>query len=181
MVLETCEALVDQFVMFSESNEHYHSTGCYPTGREKHLRIPRQKIMLSATIGSPDDLSRRVGIPSIKTLPIPARFRLAVPGKRLLLMPNTDEHERQLETLALEVALRLKRSVWLCSSGNEASNYAKKLQDLAAIRVATNQPIFIAKARAEEIDDFVDSPSGHLFTAVGRTEWILKGNFVVSW
>lgn len=139
--------------------------GCYPLANEKYLRLPRQRIMLSATIGLPDDLSRRIGIPSIKSVPIPARYRLAVPGKRLLLFPDTDAREGELEILALEMAQRLKRSVWLCSSGNEARLHAKKLQDSLQAKGISDQPIFIAKARAEEIDQFVDAEAGHLFTA----------------
>ena len=139
--------------------------GCYPLANEKYLRLPRQRIMLSATIGLPDDLSRRIGIPFVKSVPIPARYRLAVPGKRLLLFPDTDARENELEILALESAQRLKRSVWLCRSGNEARTYAKKLQDSLHVKGITDQPIFIAKARAEEIDQFVEAKTGHLFTA----------------
>ena len=150
--------------------------GCYPLALEKHIRSPRQRIMLSATIGSPDDLSRRIGIPSIKTVPIPARYRLAVPGKRLLLFPDTEAREAELEVLSLEMAIRLKRSVWLCSSGNEANVWAKKLQELMKTRGVTDQPLFIAKARAEEIDQFVDAPTGHLFTAARYDGMDFEGN-----
>lgn len=139
--------------------------GCYPLANEKYLRLPRQRIMLSATIGLPDDLSRRIGIPLINSVPIPARYRVAVPGKRLLLFPDTDARESELELLAIEMAQRLKRSVWLCSSANEARIYAKKLEDSLKAKAVSDQPIFIARARAEEIDQFVDAKTGHLFTA----------------
>jgi hypothetical protein len=139
--------------------------GCYPLANEKYVRLPRQRIMLSATLGLPDDLSRRIGIPFIKSVPIPARYRVAVPGKRLLLFPDTNARESELELLAIEMAQRLKRSVWLCSSANEARIYAKKLEDSLKTKGVFDQPIFIARARAEEIDQFVDAKTGHLFTA----------------
>src|SRR5262249_55623474 len=132
--------------------------------------------MLSATIGSPDDLSRRVGISLIKTVPVPAKYRVAGPRKRLFFLAQTREHELPLETFSLGNALRLRRAVWFCSSGTEANRYARKLEDLARARGATEQPIFIAKARAEEIDQFVDSSKGHLFTA-GRYDGMdFEGN-----
>jgi Type III restriction enzyme, res subunit/Helicase C-terminal domain len=139
--------------------------GCYPLANEKHLRQPLQRIMLSATIGLPDDLSRRIGIPNIKSVPLEARYRLAVPGKRLLLFPDSEAREKEMEALALDAASKLRRSVWLCSSGNEAALWSKKLQDFIQAKGITDQPIFIAKARAEEIDQFVDAKAGHLFTA----------------
>lgn len=139
--------------------------GSYPLSTENHIRKPQQRILLSATIGSADDLSRRIGVPNIKHLPIPARFRLAVPGKRLLAFPDTDSREADMEKLAFECALKLRRSVWLCASSHEADLWSAKLRDQLNSRQITDQPIFLAKGQAEEIDQFVDSDGGHLFTA----------------
>ena len=139
--------------------------GSYPLFAEKHISSPRQRIFLSATIGSADDLARRVGVPKIKTLPIEPKYRLSVPGKRLLLFPDSESHEDQMEALALDTALRLKRSVWLCGSSHEATVWSDKLQAHLTGKGVQGQPIFLAKASAEEIDQFVDAPTGHLFCA----------------
>ena len=41
----------------------------------------------------------------------------------------------------------------------------ERLKACLAEKQITDQPIFIAKAQAEEIDQFVDAKTGHLFTA----------------
>jgi hypothetical protein len=139
--------------------------GSYPLFAEKHMSSPKQRIFLSATIGSADDLARRIGIPKVKTLPIEPKFRLSVPGKRLLLFPDSENHEGQLEALAFDVAVKLKRSVWLCGSSHEAKVWCDKLSTHLTSKEVKGQPVFLAKASAEEIDQFVDAPTGHLFCA----------------
>jgi hypothetical protein len=139
--------------------------GCYPLVSENHFKKPKQRILLSATIGTADDLSRRTGIPGIKSLPIAPQYRSAVPGKRLIIFPDNESRESDMVKLALEVALKLKRSVWLCASSAEANLWAEKLREQLNSKQITDQPIFIAEGQAEEIDQFVDAKTGHLFTA----------------
>lgn len=139
--------------------------GCYPLISEKHIKKPRQRILLSATIGTADDLSRRTGIPEVKSLPIAPQYRSAVPGKRLLIFPDNESRESDMVRLALEAAFKFKRSVWLCASSTEANHWAEKLRELLNYKQITDQPIFIAEGQAEEIDQFVDAKAGHLFTA----------------
>src|SRR5205823_4654028 len=84
---------------------------------------------------------------------------------RLLLFPDSETREKEMEALALDTAIKLRRSVWLCSSGNETALWSKRLSDSLQSKGISDQPIFVAKARAEEIDQFVDARAGHLFTA----------------
>jgi hypothetical protein len=102
--------------------------GCYPLVGENHIRKPRQRILLSATIGTADDLSRRTGISGLRSLPIPARYGHAAPGKRLLIFPDNEAREKDMEKLAFETAAKLKKSVWLCSSSAEANNQSLRLR-----------------------------------------------------
>lgn len=139
--------------------------GCYPLVGERHISTPRQRILLSATIGSADDLSRRTGIPNVKTVPIEPKYRLSVPGKRLLVFPDSGSREAEMESLALDAAQKLKRSVWLCGSSHEATVWSDKLRAHLTSKGVQDQPIYIAKARAEEIDQFVEAKTGHLFCA----------------
>ncbi len=139
--------------------------GCYPLTGEKHVQKPKQRILMSATIGTADDLSRRTGIPEIRNLPIAPQFRFTVPGKRLLIFPDSEVRESDMEELALNLAIKLKRSVWLCASSTEQNHWSEKLGNCLTQRQITDQPLFVAEAQAEEIDQFVEAPSGHLFTA----------------
>jgi len=157
--------LLRSSLCFVGSNSITIRPGCYPLTGEEHIRRPRQRILMSATIGTADDLSRRTGIPEIKSLPIAPRYRLAVPGKRLLIFPDSEAREADMEMIAFAVAIKLKRSVWLCASSAEANVWSEKLKGQLAERQITDQPIFIAKAQAEEIDEFVEAKTGHLFTA----------------
>lgn len=157
--------LLRSSLCFVGSNSITIRPGCYPLTGEEHIRKPRQRILMSATIGTADDLSRRTGIPEIKSLPIAPRYRLAVPGKRLLIFPNSEARETDMEMIAFAVAIKLKRSVWLCASSAERSHWSQKLKEQLANRQITDQPMFIAEAQAEEIDQFVEAESGHLFTA----------------
>jgi hypothetical protein len=143
---------------------------------ERHISSPRQKLFLSATIGSADDLCRRVGIPKVKTLPIEPKYRLSVPGKRLLVFPDSESRETEMETLALDTAQKLKRSVWLCGSSHEATVWSDKLQAHLASKGIQDQPIFVAKARAEEIDQFIEAETGHLFCAARYDGMDFEGN-----
>ncbi|MBC8218168.1 MAG: hypothetical protein H8E73_06850 [Planctomycetes bacterium] len=70
-----------------------------------------------------------------------------------------------MESLAFAVATRLKRSVWLCASFAERNHWSQRLRQLIEDKQISDQPIFIAEAQAEEIDQFVDAKAGHLFTA----------------
>lgn len=150
--------------------------GCYPLFKEDHIKKPQQRIMLSATIGSVDDLSRRIGIPKIDNLPIAPKFRLAVPGKRLLLFPDNEKRESNMVALALEAAMKLKRSVWLCDSSNEIRFWSNRLQDHLQDKGIGDQPLFIAMKQAEEIDQFIEAPAGHLFTAARYDGMDFEGN-----
>src|SRR5208282_603471 len=85
--------------------------------------------------------------------------------KRLLIFPDNESRESDMVELALETALKLKRSVWLCASSAEANLWAEKLREQLNNKQITDQPVFIAEGQAEEIDQFVDAETGHLFTA----------------
>jgi hypothetical protein len=139
--------------------------GCYPLTGEEHIRKPTQRILMSATIGTADDLSRRTGISEIKSLPIAPHYRYAVPGKRLLIFPDNEARETDLETLALNLAIKLRRSVWLCASSAEQNDWSEKLSEHIAKAGIVDQPLFVAEAQAEEIDQFMEAEAGHLFTA----------------
>ncbi len=139
--------------------------GCYPLENEAHIQKPAQRIFLSATIGTADDLARRVGISGIESLSIDSKYKQAVPGKRLLIFPESEGREDEMEALALDAALRIKRSVWLCASAAEVEIWSDRLSQELAKRNITDQPLFIAEGQAEEIDQFVDAKLGHLFTA----------------
>jgi len=139
--------------------------GCYPLAGEDHIRRPKQRILMSATIGTADDLARRTGIPEIRSLPMSPQYRYAVPGKRLLIFPDSEMREPDMEKLAFNAAVKLRRSVWLCASSAEQNHWSQRLKEYLANGQVTDQPLFVAEARAEEIDQFTEAEVGHLFTA----------------
>ncbi len=137
----------------------------YPLISNKHYREAKQRIYMSATIGDPGDLSRRLGVRNIKKIPVPQTDAESTFGRRLLLMNRVDEGDIPDRLgAAILTALRIHpKSVWLCSS----SEIAAKYRDLAMKWLEGNEfvghPSWQLTPEGDEIDEFKQAEQGHLF------------------
>ncbi len=133
-----------------------------PTALNSGYSQARQRIYLSATLGSMDDLQRRVVGGRITRLvpdePLPAG---ATGKRRFILNPSgSTAFDEGVLGLALEqVAAAGGRAAWLCASNDEADTLQALLE---------NQGQAVYRLRAGD-DDMVDAwsrvPAGHLVTA----------------
>ena len=137
----------------------------YPLISNKHYREAKQRIYMSATIGDPGDLSRRLGVRNIKKIPVPQADAESTFGRRLVLMNRVDEGDiPERLGAAILTALRIHpKSVWLCSSTDIAAKY----RDVAMKWMEENQlvghPSWLLTPEGDEIDEFKRAEKGHLF------------------
>jgi hypothetical protein len=82
----------------------------------------KQRVYMSATLGTMDDLERRLGIGPIERIDVPSELHAGSTGRRLFVVnPSSDASVTQpLGRLVLELAGDQERVAWLCSSHQEA-------------------------------------------------------------
>ncbi len=137
----------------------------YPLISNSYYNKATQRIYMSATIGDPGDLGRRLGIRNIKKVPIPQEDAESTYGRRLLLMNRLDEGDiphRLGEAILTAIRIHPK-SVWLCSSGDIAAKYQKIVMEWLEENLIVGHPSWILTPEGDEIQAFKQSAAGHLF------------------
>lgn len=139
----------------------------YPLISNLHYEQSRQRIYLSATIGDPGDLGRRLGARGIVKIPIPPEFSEKTFGRRLIVMNRIeDENFPPRVQGAVLAALRiLPKSLWLCSSHRDAVNYRQVVSEWLNSNGLVGHPTWVLTPLGDEIEQFKASPRGHLFVA----------------
>jgi DEAD/DEAH box helicase/Helicase C-terminal domain len=135
-----------------------------PTRTVAGYREAQQRIYMSATLGTMDDLQRRLGVDPVTRVEVPAEFTShSATGTRLFLLnPGA---ERSIEegplSFALEQAAQTNRVVWLCASSIEADRIASAL-------VAGRLPVYrLAPGDDTTFERWRASDGAHL-VAAGR-------------
>ena len=130
-----------------------------PTQTNAHFAQPERRLYLSATVGSSDDLQRRLGVPPFEKLTASAQPRQ---GARFVLMwPEVEK----LSISALVDSLRplldpYPKALWLCARGETADGV---MSALAESRPSGDIHRLIADNGADEL--FSKATEGHLVTA----------------
>ena len=137
----------------------------YPLVSNPYYSGARQRIYMSATIGNPGDLARRLGVKNIKKVPVDQEDAGSTFGRRLLLMNRLDEGDiPQRLGAAILTALRIHpKSVWLCSSVDAASKFQKLVLEWLEKNQLAGHPSWILTPEGDEIEHFKQSAAGHLF------------------
>lgn len=139
----------------------------YPLMSNLHYEQAQQRLYMSATVGDPSDLSRRLGVRNIKKIPVPSEYAEKTFGRRLVVMNRVEEEEipERLRTVIL-AALRIHpKSVWLCSSQAEAIRSRDAVSEWLNSNGLVGHPTWILTPLGDEIDQFKTAPRGHLFVA----------------
>ena len=140
----------------------------YPLIDNDQYENATQVIYMSATVGDPGDLSRRLGVRPITRLQVPSRFSDTSSGRRLIVMNSTnDDSDIPIRmSNALLQAIRLHpKSLWLCSSENKAINLRDAVVRWLEAKGLTGHSTWILTSLGDEIDQFRRSSAGHLFVA----------------
>lgn len=132
-----------------------------PTRVNRWYSSAKQRIYLSATLGSMEDLQRRLGVEPVTAVDIPSALHREATGRRLLLLNPTSDAGLSPGPLAfaLEQAKLSGRVAWLCASHYEADQVQGHLRD-AGLRVYRLIP-----GDDAELERWLSSPAGHLIAA----------------
>ncbi|MFJ5699001.1 helicase C-terminal domain-containing protein [Arthrobacter sp. NPDC093139] len=133
-----------------------------PTALNQWHNKAQQRLYMSATLGSMDDLQRRLGTGSIERL-VPEQ---ALPdgetgSRQLVLNPTSDLPDSEP---VIEWALTLSRAAkgraaWLCSSNSEADDIERALLN------ASEATYRLRSGNDSALDQWIKAKNGHLITA----------------
>ena len=140
----------------------------YPLIENDQYRDTEQVLYMSATIGDPGDLARRLGTRPIQKILVPAHFADRSSGKRLIVMNRTNDDSDIPSRMALALLNAIRahpKSVWLCASEREASRLCTVVKMWLEKHQCTGHPTWILTPLGDEIDQFRQAPAGHLFVA----------------
>ncbi|MFI9327938.1 DEAD/DEAH box helicase [Kitasatospora sp. NPDC052868] len=136
----------------------YHS----PTMLNAQYKRARQRIYLSATLGSMDDLQRRIGGEPVTRLTTAVPLPTGATGERqLVLNPTTASptDERVLEWALAQAEAAGGRAAWLCASHAEADALEETLAEYG-------QQVYRLKPGDDSmVDAWSRAETGHLITA----------------
>lgn len=127
----------------------------FPAARLRYWSAPSQRIYLSATVGSADDLQRRLGCGKVTRLDVPRADEST--GRRLVFF-GTEKRTGNWLTPILRAS---SKSLWLCSSSNEADAAMHALEQNGF------KPAWRLTSEGDEIETFKVAEEGHL-VAGGR-------------
>jgi hypothetical protein len=137
----------------------------YPLTANSHYQDVQQRLYVSATIGDPSDLSRRLGTKPIEKIPVPSNLAEQTYGRRLIVMNRIEDEDipRRLQAVIL-AALRIHpKSLWLCSSQSEATKVSQLVLKWLNNNGIVGHRSWILTSLGGEIDDFKEARQGHLF------------------
>ena len=139
----------------------------YPLRDNDRYADPQQRIYMSATIGDPADLARRLGTEPIVKLPVGAEQSAETYGRRLLVL-NPDDPAAipgRLDAVML-AALRIQpKSLWLCSSKPDAERFRTEVTAWLEANGLPSGPSWLLSSLGDELDRFKAAGAGHLFAA----------------
>jgi hypothetical protein len=139
----------------------------YPLVSWPHYADSSQRLYVSATIGDPSDLSRRLGVRPITKIPVDPKYSEKTSGRRLVVMNRIEEEDIPPKLgRAILTALKIHpKSVWLCSSRADAEKYKEVVSIWLNKTGFVGHPTWLLSSLGDEIDEFKISPQGHLFVA----------------
>lgn len=122
---------------------------------------------MSATIGEPSDLCRRLGVRKIEKIPILPNLSETTSGRRLLIMNRIEDKEiaTKVGTSIMTSLKKHPKSVWMCTSNNEAIKLSQIVSEWLNENGLVGHNSWILSSLGDEIDQFKSSNNGHLFVA----------------
>lgn len=139
----------------------------YPLLANFHYTETQQRIYMSATIGDPGDMSRRLGVRPITKIPVPPQYAEKTSGHRFIVMNRIEDKDipERLQAVILACLRIHPKSVWLFSSEADARKFRGIVSEWLNGNGLVGHPTWLLTPLGDEIDQFKASPSGHLFVA----------------
>ena len=133
-----------------------------PTALHDGYNKAKQRIYLSATLGSMDDLQRRIGSDQVTRLVTEQPLFPGSTGERMLALNPASEHALDhgvLEWALEQVQAAGGKAAWLCASHTEADT-------LQTILGALDHPVYRLRTGDDTaVDSWSRAPQGQLITA----------------
>jgi hypothetical protein len=142
---------------------------CLPVQTLARWSDPAQRLYLSATIGDPADLQRRLGCGPITKIGSDADAPTL--GRRLIVLNNDVEAgEDQLlpeapAGVVLEALRSQSKAVWLCASRAQVDTWMRVIPGWLASHDLPSSPVWQLGPLGDEMERFRTAPVGHLFVA----------------
>lgn len=134
----------------------------YPLLNNSYYESAKQRIYMSATIGDPADLSRRLG--TKKVLKISENNKSQeTSGRRLIVMVAEKDGSNRLEKSILSALKILPKSLWICNSKINADKHAENFPKWLEECGVGKQKSWILTSLGNEMNEFKKSSDGHLF------------------
>lgn len=139
----------------------------YPLNDNTQMMGTQQRIYMSATIGDTNDIGRRLGVIDIEKIQVPTEYSNVTNGRRLIVMNKIEEQDipKRLQYAVLDSLQKHPKSIWLCSSENEALKMQSAVRSWLESNGYIGHPYWLLSNLGDEIDQFKRSQSGHLFIA----------------
>jgi len=124
-----------------------------------------QRLYMSATIGEPRDLCRRLGLTRIVKIPIPNEFAETTSGRRLVVINRMEDEDipARLEAAIIAALRRHPKSVWLCASKLEAAKMQQLVSEWLNANGFVGHQTWRLSNLGDEIEHFKRASRGHLF------------------
>ena len=132
-----------------------------PTRTLPQFEASSRRVYMSATLGTMDDLQRRLGVPAPTQLLLDDPVREEPVGERIFIInPGDDDAltDRPFD-FVLEQADQAGRVAWLCASHDEADRVQR------ALTAVTRTSYRLRSGDDRSLADWADDPNGHLVTA----------------
>jgi len=142
---------------------------CLPTQTISRWRDPEQRIYLSATVGDPADLQRRLGSGTI--VKIGGSDDAPTLGRRLIILNNdVDQADDVLFPARISRAIlaslnKQPKAVWMCASHSQADLWEQSVLPWLKDNGIPDAPAWRIGRHGQELEAFKSAKSGHLFTA----------------
>ena len=156
----------DALALFVTSYEFQLRPIIHPTKTFRHFSQPIQRLYLSATLGDPEDLQRRIGCDPVHLLR-PSDPQPGERGRRMIvLFPSKEESDNRSEII--DRGLRIlwpvaRKRLWMCSSWREVEQWKDRVPPL---KNGSRTHIWELRGPDEsQMEEFRQASLGHLFTA----------------
>jgi len=139
----------------------------YPLIANSYYSEATQRIYMSATIGEPSDLCRRLGTRRIEKIPVLQEFSEATSGRRFIIMNRIEDADipERLQVAILTALRNCPKSVWMCTSKAKAEKFRQIVPEWLNENGLVGHQSWLLSSLGDEVDQFKKADSGHLFVA----------------
>jgi hypothetical protein len=155
---------LDRCVMFVSRHSLWLRPWVYPLQSNDHYRQAEQRLYMSATIGDPADLSRRLGTQRIEMVEVDPAAGSQTLGRRMVVLDAEEQQPRNHAALSAALGIRQK-GLWLCPSNSEVQRLRGEVASDAQQLGLPAAPQWTLTRVGNEVEQFRAADAGHLFAA----------------